>query len=110
MSDANQRARLASRNRRRFIGRIAWQLAVRAAPFYQAFYDLQMAQGGVRIARTRLKLEHFPSMAPPLRLAFVSDLHYGPTVGRLAPLQAWRAVRAAKPDVLILGGDYLYGD
>ncbi len=65
---------------------------------------------GVRVARLRLKLEDFSKNAPPLRVAFLSDLHYGPTVGRLATLQAWQRVRAARPDVILLGGDFIYGD
>ena len=65
---------------------------------------------GVRVEHLHLKLEHFPPGAPPLRVAFLSDLHYGPTVGRLATLQARQRVLEARPDVIIIGGDFLYGD
>lgn len=95
---------------RRTFKKMAWHVAARSAPVYQPLHDAQMAWRGVRRVHWRLKLEDFPSGTPCLRVAFLSDLHYGPTVGRLAPLQAWRAVRAADPDLIVLGGDYLYSD
>ncbi|HVF10517.1 MAG TPA: metallophosphoesterase [Abditibacteriaceae bacterium] len=85
------------------------RLALVLEPLFSACYDLQMkCGGGVRVVRQRLQLAHWPRHAPPLRAVFISDLHYGPTTGRLAPRQAWRLARAAKPDVLLLGGDFLY--
>jgi predicted MPP superfamily phosphohydrolase len=65
---------------------------------------------GVRLVQHRLQLPNFPSAAPPLKVAFLSDLHYGPTSGRLALRQAWKLVRDAKPDAIFLGGDYLFAD
>src|SRR5690606_13408344 len=40
----------------------------------------------------------------------MSDLHYGPTVGRVALKQAWKIAREANPDVVLLGGDFLFAD
>lgn len=89
----------------------AARLAVRLAPIYGAFYDWQMTRGqGVREIRQRLTLSHFPNDAAPLKIAFISDLHYGPTSGRTAARQAWKIARDSRPDVLILGGDFLYAD
>jgi predicted MPP superfamily phosphohydrolase len=47
---------------------------------------------------------------PPCRIAFVSDLHVGPTtpVGLLE--RAFEHVRRERPDVLLLGGDYVFLD
>jgi predicted MPP superfamily phosphohydrolase len=91
--------------------RVASWLAVRLAPFYNALYDLQMQIGqGVRKVEHRVQLPHFPTGAPPLRAVFLSDLHYGPTSGRTALRQAWNIAREAKPDILLLGGDYLFAD
>lgn len=43
----------------------------------------------------------------PLRAAFLTDLHYGPLVGVLS-VRAWvQAANALRPDVVLLGGDYL---
>lgn len=91
--------------------RAASWLSIRLAPLYGALYDAQMQFGkGVRVAEHRVQLPNFPTGAPPLRAAFLSDLHYGPTSGREALRQAWKIARDAKPDVIFLGGDYLYAD
>jgi len=85
--------------------------AIRLGPLYGAFYDWQMRHGnGVQVVRHRIQLPGYPSGAPGLRAVFLSDLHYGPTSGSVAAKQAWALAREAKPDVLFLGGDYVYGD
>ena len=81
------------------------------APLSSALYDLQMQVGkGVRLVEQRLQLSQYPHGVPTLRAAFLSDLHYGPTSGRVAAHQAWKLARDARPDILLLGGDFLYGD
>jgi predicted MPP superfamily phosphohydrolase len=45
--------------------------------------------------------------APPLRIAFVSDLHAGPTTYPALIADACRALADARPDLLLLGGDYV---
>jgi uncharacterized protein len=45
---------------------------------------------------------------PPLRLAFASDLHLGPTTPPAVLDAAFARLREAKPDVLALGGDYVF--
>jgi uncharacterized protein len=47
---------------------------------------------------------------PRCRVAFVSDLHLGPTTPTRIVARAAAIVRAARPDVLLLGGDYLFLD
>jgi predicted MPP superfamily phosphohydrolase len=42
------------------------------------------------------------------RIAFVSDLHVGPTTPLSLLRRAFDVVRREKPDVLLLGGDYVY--
>jgi predicted MPP superfamily phosphohydrolase len=87
------------------VGRAALALA----PLFTRFYDLQMQLGGgVRTVRQRVAMSSYPRNVPPLKIAFLSDLHYGPTTGRVALRQAWQIARDANPDVLLLGGDYLY--
>lgn len=90
---------------------LATRIAFALAPLYGTLYDLQMQLGGgVRVVRQRVQLGQYPRDVPPLRAAYISDLHYGPTSGRVAARQAWRQAREAEPDVLFLGGDFLYGD
>ena len=48
--------------------------------------------------------------AIPLRIAFASDLHLGPTTPKCVLDRAFRLLREAAPDVLVLGGDYVYLD
>jgi predicted MPP superfamily phosphohydrolase len=44
----------------------------------------------------------------PCRLAFLSDLHVGPTTPESVQARAVEIVRAASPDVVLLGGDYVF--
>ena len=44
---------------------------------------------------------------PPLRLAFASDTHAGPTTSRRLLREAFAAIASWKPDALLLGGDYV---
>ncbi len=91
--------------------RLGARVAVRLAPLYGAFYDWQMSMGaGVREIHHKLTLPQFPIEAAPLKIAFLSDLHLGPTSGRNAARQAWKIARESRPDVLLLGGDFLYAD
>lgn len=91
--------------------RLGARVAVRLAPLYGTFYDWQMSIGaGVREVRHKLTLPQFPIEAAPLKIAFLSDLHLGPTSGRNAARQGWKIARESRPDVLLLGGDFLYAD
>ena len=44
----------------------------------------------------------------PLRIAFASDLHAGPTTHASVLDDAFAQLAAAEPDVLLLGGDYVF--
>jgi uncharacterized protein len=45
---------------------------------------------------------------PPLTLAFASDFHLGPTTARQTLDRAFELLRQSSPDVLLLGGDYVF--
>ena len=45
---------------------------------------------------------------PPLKIAFASDLHLGPTTPPAILDHAFALLREAEPDVLALGGDYVF--
>ena len=53
---------------------------------------------------------HAPRNTPACRLAFASDLHIGPTTPQAVLNRAAKLIREAEPDVLLLGGDYLFLD
>jgi predicted MPP superfamily phosphohydrolase len=68
-------------------------------------WDLPSRAVGLR------EVNHTRSLPPGpgsrCRLAFVSDLHIGPTTPVALVQRAFEAVRLACPDVLLLGGDYV---
>jgi hypothetical protein len=61
-----------------------------------------------RVAAAQHSLRILPAGAAALRLVFLSDLHIGPTTAHETLERAFELARQARPDVLILGGDYLY--
>jgi predicted MPP superfamily phosphohydrolase len=67
-------------------------------------------QRGVRTLHHGVALASWPPNAPRLRLAFASDFHAGPTTHPRLLDDARDALANAKPDVLLLGGDYVFLD
>jgi uncharacterized protein len=61
----------------------------------------------VRVVEHTLALSPRAPDAPTLRLAFASDFHAGPTTSPELLRQAVDALRLARPDVLLLGGDFV---
>lgn len=59
------------------------------------------------VREVRLQLEGPPGLAP-LRVAFVSDLHLGPTTPSATLDRAFDLLAQAEPDLLLLGGDYVF--
>lgn len=51
-----------------------------------------------------------PGRDRPLRVAFASDLHIGPLTSPALLDNAFALLAEARPDVLVLGGDYVYLD
>lgn len=60
----------------------------------------------VQLLRHRLKL--LPPGTPRLRVAFASDLHVGPTTPEALLARAFELLAEEEPDVLLLGGDYVF--
>lgn len=58
----------------------------------------------VRVVRTNVEARGIP----PLRIAFASDLHLGPTTSPKTLHRAFELLAEAQPDVLLLGGDYVF--
>lgn len=50
------------------------------------------------------------NQSPACRLAFVSDLHLGPTTPKALSDHAIEKIQASKADILLLGGDYVFLD
>ena len=64
-------------------------------------------QGRLRLEHRSLTITAGPPSIPPLRIAFVSDLHGGPGTHPRTIRRACRLIAEAKPDVLLLGGDFV---
>jgi predicted MPP superfamily phosphohydrolase len=62
----------------------------------------------VRLVERRIVIPGRDPARPPLRIAFASDLHLGPTTPPAVLDNAFALLRAADADILALGGDYVF--
>jgi uncharacterized protein len=63
------------------------------------------------VNRQELRLPNWPAELSGMRVAFLSDLHVGSPHWRISRLHELVArVNAEKPDLILLGGDYLIND
>ena len=60
------------------------------------------------LAVTRHIVELPPGAGDSCRVAFVSDLHVGPTTPAALLERTFERIRTEEPDVLLLGGDYVF--
>jgi len=61
----------------------------------------------VKTIRHSIPVNNGTGSMPPFTLAFASDFHAGPTTDPAVLREASAALRAAAPDVLLLGGDFV---
>src|SRR4051794_35822096 len=94
-------------NRRTFLK--AAVAATVTAPVAAASYGLCEASW-LRVDPQALPLPRLPRALDGLRLAFLSDLHHGPTTGLDYVASAVRTALTLQPDLIVLGGDYAYKD
>ena len=63
------------------------------------------------VNRQELRLANWPAELSGVRVAFISDLHVGSPHWRLSRLnELVQKVNAERPDLILLGGDYLIND
>ena len=65
-------------------------------------------QRRVRVVSHRLATARWPRDAAPMRIAFASDLHVGPTTHTSIHDEAFARLREARADLVLLGGDYVF--
>lgn len=65
-------------------------------------------QRRVRVIHDRVVVPHWPADRSSLRIAFISDLHAGPTTHPSLYDEAFAHLAAARADVVLLGGDYVF--
>lgn len=61
-----------------------------------------------RVSVSRRSISRSASGGRPCRVAFASDLHVGPTTPVSLLREAFAAIQRERPDVLLLGGDYIF--
>ncbi len=64
-------------------------------------------QNQLRIDRSVLTLPGPQQAVPPLRIAFGSDFHAGPTTHPRTLARACEVLADLQPDLLLLGGDFV---
>jgi predicted MPP superfamily phosphohydrolase len=65
-------------------------------------------QRPVQIVRHRVVAPGWPADEPPIRIAFISDLHAGPTTHTSLLDEAFAQLAAVGADIVLLGGDYVF--
>lgn len=65
-------------------------------------------QRRVVVRHHRVATPRWPAGVRPLRLAFISDLHAGPTTHASILDEAFENLAATAADVILLGGDYIF--
>lgn len=68
------------------------------------------AMGHARVTRHEVVLAPGQALPRPLKIAFASDFHAGPTTAPALFDELLALVEAERPDVLLLGGDYVVFD
>jgi len=72
---------------------------------------VQLIEHELTVSDGAAALSDGAEVAPaPLRLAFISDLHIGPLTPRRLLDNAFQLLVSLAPDVLVLGGDYVFLD
>lgn len=61
----------------------------------------------LQVVEYTLTLRTPAASCPPLRLVFASDFHAGPTTHSTVLTEACNVIRAAQPDLLLFGGDFV---
>jgi predicted MPP superfamily phosphohydrolase len=64
-------------------------------------------RSSVKVTHHTISINHQSASLPPLKLAYASDFHAGPTTDASVLLDACEQLRAASADVLLLGGDFV---
>jgi len=110
VSDARDRARWFGRalhlTRRKKLAELFWDT------LYVGGWPSRLARPIGLQGRFGVATHHFPLPGrepdrPPLRVAFASDFHASPATAPSLVADACRALAAARPDLLLLGGDFV---
>lgn len=80
-------------------------------PVWERFPTERFARRLTPPAQVTREVVQLPGYAgAPLRVAFLSDLHAGPTTPASVIARAFELVTESRPDAVLLGGDYVFYD
>ena len=103
----NQTTRL---SRRRFLRLGCWGVASGALMCgLGTAYGLTVEPGWIELVQTEVRLPGWPAALDGFTIAQLSDLHHGPEVDLAHIRQGVEMVNAARPDLVVLTGDYVTG-
>jgi hypothetical protein len=91
--------------RRKFLATTAGALALGGFGGY-AFWE----SGALEVNALTIPLDRLPPEFEGFRIAFLSDLHHGWFISREYLSEAITRTNALRPDLVVLGGDYVDGD
>ena len=97
----------AGSSRRSFVGKMGLA-AIAAAGGGSAFWVSVVVPSRVRVRRYEIPIFGLPRTLDGLKLAHLSDTHYGPYVSRGHILHAIECANAEAPDIAVLTGDYVH--
>lgn len=90
-------------------GLVEWSLAAAYRGHWPARLVRALGmQRRIRVRHHRVATSRWPAGVRPLRIAFVSDLHAGPTTHATLLDEAFDALAVTAADVILLGGDYVF--
>ncbi len=84
-------------------------LAVVAMTLGSVVIGVSQAVRGPKIFEVDIPIENLPEELEGFRIAQISDLHVGPTIGRKYTEQVVQMVNGLSPDIIALTGDFVDG-
>ena len=84
-------------------------LAVVAMTLGSVVIGFSQAVRGPKVFRVDIPIENLPEELEGFKIAQISDLHVGPTIGRKYTEQVVQMVNALSPDLIALTGDFVDG-
>jgi uncharacterized protein len=94
---------------RAFVRRCAWRVSdwTYSSGWAATLFHRMGLQGRIATRQHRFELSRSRE-SPPIRMVFASDFHAGPLTHPALLDDACRAIASARPELLLLGGDFVY--
>lgn len=73
-------------------------------------WGVLIARSGPRVREVKVRIENLPTKLEGAKIAQISDLHVGPTIGLKYVQRVVRLVESVQPDLTVLTGDIVDGN